>query len=127
MRVMPIVRSSEAVAHRMHGSTFHSFAAPTLGSAELCAWRIEVGPGVDGIAHRVGREEVLLMLAGDLTVTLNGATDTLSPGDVLVVPVGAELTVGNPSAEPAAAWVTTSVGFEAVLPDGSSISPPWVR
>ncbi len=124
---MSIVRRSDGVAHRMHGSTFHSFAAPTRGSAELCAWRVEVAPGVEGVAHRVGREEVFLMLAGDLAVTLNGTTGTLSSGDVLVVPAGTELKVDNPSAEPAAAWVTTSVGFEAVLPDGSSISPPWVR
>jgi mannose-6-phosphate isomerase-like protein (cupin superfamily) len=124
---MSIVRKSDAVAHRMHGSTFHSFAAPARGSAELCAWRLEVGPAVEGVAHRVGREEVFLMLAGDLTITLDGATGTLAAGDVLVVPAGAELKVDNPSAEPAAAWVTTSVGFEAVLPDGTSISPPWVR
>jgi hypothetical protein len=44
-----------------------------------------------------------------------------------VVPAGGELTIDNPSAEPGSAWVTTSVGFEAVLADGSTVSPPWVR
>ncbi|MCA2214870.1 cupin domain-containing protein [Jidongwangia harbinensis] len=124
---MPIVRRSEAVAHRMHGTTFHSFAAPSRGSAELCAWRVEFAPGSAGVAHRVGREEVFLQLTGELTVTVDGVTGTLGAGDVLVVPAGGELTIDNPSAEPGTAWVTTSVGFQATLPDGSTISPPWTR
>jgi quercetin dioxygenase-like cupin family protein len=70
---------------------------------------------------------VFLQLAGELAYTVDGLTSTLTPGDVLVVPAGAELTLDNRGAEAGAAWVTTSVGFEAVLADGSSISPPWVR
>jgi quercetin dioxygenase-like cupin family protein len=126
-RAMTIVRRTEAVPHRMHGATFHSFAAPARGSAELCAWRVEIAPGTAGAPHRVGREEVFLQLDGQLTYTVDGTAATLAPGDVLVVPPGAELTVDNRAAGPGAAWVTTSVGFEAVLADGSSISPPWVR
>jgi quercetin dioxygenase-like cupin family protein len=48
-------------------------------------------------------------------------------GDVIVVPAGAVLRIDNPGAGQASAWVTTSVGLEAVLPDGSRIQPPWVR
>jgi Cupin len=48
-------------------------------------------------------------------------------GDVIVVPAGSLLRIGNAGPEPATAWVTTSVGLEAVLADGSRISPPWVR
>ena len=49
------------------------------------------------------------------------------PGEVVVVPAGAQLKVDNASTAAATAWVTTSVGLEATLPDGSLISPPWVR
>jgi quercetin dioxygenase-like cupin family protein len=62
-----------------------------------------------------------------VTATLNGASALLTAGDVLVVPAGAELRVDNDSAVPASAWVTASVGLRAELPDGSRISPPWVR
>ena len=124
---MTIVRRAESVPHRMHGATFHACAAPARGSAELCAWRVEIAPGVAGAPHRIGREEVFLQLEGRLTYTVDGVAGTLAPGDVLVVPAGAELILDNTTAEPGAAWVTTSVGFEAVLADGSSISPPWVR
>jgi hypothetical protein len=33
----------------------------------------------------------------------------------------------DPGDEPATAWVTTSVGFAGVLPDGSWITPPWTQ
>ena len=124
---MPIVREPDAVQHRLHGSTFHSYAAPASGSSELCAWRLEVQPGTEGTAHRVSREEVFLLLGGRLSVTLDGVTGELRPGDVLVVPAGSELCADNRSGEPATAWVTTSVGLQATMADGSSISPPWVR
>ena len=124
---MPIVREWDAVQHRLHGSTFHSFAAPASGSSELCAWRLEVAGGTEGVAHRVSREEIFLLMTGELVVTLDGVTAALAPGEVVLVPVGAQLKVDNVSAAAATAWVTTSVGLEATMPDGSLISPPWVR
>lgn len=125
---MSIVRAGDAVQHRLHGSTFHAYAHPGAGtSTELCAWRLEVAPGTEGLPHRVSREEMLLVLTGELTTTLDGVTGTLAPGDVLVVPAGSHFGAGNTSAGPATAWVTTSAGFHATLADGSTISPPWVR
>jgi quercetin dioxygenase-like cupin family protein len=124
---MPIVRDRDAVPHRLHGSTFHSYAAPATGSRELCAWRLEVPPGTVGAPHRVSREEVFLILGGRLTVTLDGVTGDLTPGDVLLVPAGAELRADNLSDGVVTAWVTTSVGLRATMADGSAVSPPWVR
>ena len=124
---MPIVRTSDAVEHQMHGATFLSFVAPASGSRQLCAWRLEVAAGATGVAHRVNHEEVFLLLDGELSVTLDGASETLRPGDVAQVPAGAEVCIDNPSGRSASAWVTTAVGLEATLPDGSSVSPPWVR
>jgi hypothetical protein len=62
-----------------------------------------------------------------LAVTLDGVTGTLAPGEVVLVPAGAQFQVDNRSGATATAWVTTSVGLEATMPDGSLISPPWVR
>lgn len=46
---------------------------------------------------------------------------------MILVPAGARFAVDNHADEPATAWVTTSVGFAGVLPDGSWITPPWTR
>jgi quercetin dioxygenase-like cupin family protein len=130
---MSVLHSADAIVHEMHGSRFASYVSPDRGSRELCAWRLEVAPGSQGARHTVSREEVLLMLGGTLQVTVaakpdgTGTAERTSPGDVIVVPAGASLQVDNPGDEPATAWVTTSVGLEATMADGSKVSPPWVR
>ena len=124
---MSVVSVDEAVVFEAHGSRFHSYVAPSRGSRQLCAWRLEVPAGLRGVPHRPTREEVLLVLTGELTATIEDETTTVRAGEVAFVPAGARFGLDNTSAGPASAWVTTSVGLEATLPDGSSISPPWVR
>ncbi|HWS31554.1 MAG TPA: cupin domain-containing protein [Actinoplanes sp.] len=122
---MTVYRGSAAVAHRMDGVTFHAYASPSTGSRELCAWRVEIAGGVTGSAHRVGRDEILMVLTGELSITLDGVAGRLAAGDVVVVPAGSEFQAGNDGSVTASAWVTTSAGFEAVLADGTKITPPW--
>ena len=54
------------------------------------------------------------MLSGAMELTLDEAAST-----------GATVRVDNAGDEPVAAWVTSSVGLEAQLADGSRIVPPW--
>jgi len=87
---MPVIRSADAAVHQAHGSTFSSFVAPSRGSAQLCAWQLNVPAGLRGVAHRPTREEVLLLLEGELTVTLDGIATVLAAGDVVLVPASGE-------------------------------------
>ena len=112
---MPIVRDRDAVPLRLHGSTFHSYAAPATGSRELCAWRLEVPPGTVGAPHRVSREEVFLILGGRLTVTLDGVTGDLTPGDVLWCRPG-------PSCAPT---ISPTAWSPHGSPPASVCGPPW--
>jgi quercetin dioxygenase-like cupin family protein len=123
--VMPVIRSADAVVHEMHGTRFTSYAAPSRGSQELCAWRVDVPPGSTGVAHTITREEIVFVLSGAIEMTLDQHTSTVRAGDVAVLPTGATVRVDNAGDEPATAWVTTSVGLEARLADGSRIVPPW--
>ncbi|MFG2525436.1 cupin domain-containing protein [Streptomyces sp. NPDC048527] len=124
---MPVIRASEAVVHEMHGVRFVSYATPAAGSKELCAWRTEIPAGTPGVAHTVSREEILHVLSGSLRFTIDGRTDTLVAGDTAIATPGATLTVENPGDLPATMWTTTSVGLEAVLADGTRLSPPWAQ
>jgi quercetin dioxygenase-like cupin family protein len=123
---MPVIRSADAVVHQAHGSTFTSFVARSLGSAQLCAWQLTVPAGLQGAAHRPSREEVLLLLGGELIITLDGTVTDLAPGDVVLVPAGSELRVDG-GACGGTAWVTTTPGLEAVMADGAAIAPPWAN
>lgn len=124
---MPVIRTEDAVVHEMHGTRFVSYASPSLGSAQLCAWRVEIPAGADGVPHRVSHEEVLCVLSGTVQVTVDGETSAAGPGDVVLFPPGSSVRVGNPGDTLASAWVTTSAGLQATLADGSSLVPPWTR
>ncbi|MFB8178584.1 cupin domain-containing protein [Streptomyces sp. NPDC055966] len=124
---MPVVRSAQAVSHEIHGARFVSYATPLTGSRELCAWRGEIPPGTKAPAHTVTREEIFHLLVGDLLITLDGRTDRIGAGDTVIVNAGATLAVENPSGHTAISWVTTSVGLEAELADGTRIAPPWAN
>jgi mannose-6-phosphate isomerase-like protein (cupin superfamily) len=124
---MPVIRAAQSVVHQMHGTSFTSYASPARGSRELCAWRIEIPGGTEGVPHHVSREEVLYVLDGILRVTLDGESEDAGPGDVVLVPAGARFGASNLATEPATAWVTTTAGFAGVLPDGSWFTPPWTR
>lgn len=123
---MPVIHPADAAPHETHGSHFLSYVCPSRGSTQLCAWQLTVPADVQGVAHRPTREEVLLVLTGELQVTLDGTTTALAPGDVALVPVGSELRV-DAGPDGATAWVTTTPGLEAVTADGTRITPPWAR
>jgi quercetin dioxygenase-like cupin family protein len=124
---VPVIHAEEAVVHEMHGARFISFAAPSRGSDELCAWRVELPGGTRGVAHTITREEIFCVLSGTLDVTVDGQVAAVRTGDVVVLRAGSPLAVDNPAEETATAWVTTSVGLEAELADGTRITPPWTR
>jgi quercetin dioxygenase-like cupin family protein len=124
---MPVVRSSEAVSHEIHGARFVSYATPRTGSKELCAWRGEIPAGTKAPVHTVNREEIFHLLDGELLITLDGRTERVTAGDTVIINPGATLGIENPTDRTAISWVTTSIGLEAVLADGSRITPPWAN
>jgi mannose-6-phosphate isomerase-like protein (cupin superfamily) len=124
---MPVIHSDQATVHTMHGTSFTAYASPQRGSRELCAWRIEIPGQTTGVPHHVSREEVLYVLSGTIQASVDGQAEHVTAGDVILVPAGAQFGVDNPTDEPATAWVTTSVGFRGILPDGSWIAPPWTQ
>lgn len=124
---MPVIRSSEAVTHEIHGARFVSYATPLTGSKELCAWRGEIPAGTKAPAHTVNREEIFHLLDGELLITLDDDTYRITAGDTLIINPGATLSVENPTDRTAVTWVTTSIGLQAELADGTVITPPWAN
>ncbi|GGJ02523.1 cupin domain-containing protein [Streptomyces brasiliensis] len=124
---MPVIHSSDAVTHEIHGARFISYVTPRTGSKELCAWRGGVPPGTKAPAHTVNREEVIHLLDGELLITLDGRTERVLAGDTVLVGPGATLGVENLTEGTAVTWVTTSIGLAADLADGTRIVPPWAN
>lgn len=123
---MPVIRPVDAVPFETHGSRFLSYVSPSKGSKQLCAWQLAVPANLRGVAHRPSREEILLVLDGELRVTLDDIDSTLQRGDALLVPAASELRV-DAGPQGAVAWVTTTPGLEAVTADGARLKPPWAQ
>lgn len=121
---MPVLKSTDAREFDMHGSRFASYLAPSRGSEQLCAWQLRVTAGTAGAEHRVSKEEVLFVTEGSLRVTLDGARSDAPAGAVVFVPAGSSLRVDGGTRD-AYAWVVTTAGLQAVLADGSRLTPPW--
>ncbi|UXX97561.1 cupin domain-containing protein [Streptomyces sp. AD2-2] len=124
---MPVVHPSDAVVHEIHGARFVSYAHPGTGSKELCAWRGEIPAGTTAPLHTVSHEEILHLLEGELVITLDGRTERVTAGDTLIINPGATFGVENPTDRTAVTWVTTSIGLEAELEDGTRIVAPWAN
>lgn len=122
---MPLYSPADADEFEAHGSRFISFLRSDRGASSLCAWRLEVAPEVQGVAHRPDREEVILLLSGRLEVSLDGKHETAEAGAVIHVPANSEFRVdGGPDG--AVAWVTTTPGLTAAIGD-STMTPPWAQ
>jgi quercetin dioxygenase-like cupin family protein len=124
---VPFVRNEEAKTHQLHGVTFVEFANPSTGSKQICTWRGEVPAGSVGVPHTVNHEEVLYLLTGTLRFSIDGEVADLVAGDAAILPAGSQLNLENVSAAPAEILTSTIVGLEAVLADGTKLSPPWAN
>ncbi|MFI7501999.1 cupin domain-containing protein [Streptomyces sp. NPDC049687] len=111
----------------IHGARFVSYASPLTGSKELCAGRGEIPAGTKAPAHTVSREEIFHLLVGELLVTVDQKAERITAGDTLIINPGSTLAVENPTGHTAMSWVTTSVGLEAEMADGTRITPPWAN
>jgi quercetin dioxygenase-like cupin family protein len=78
------------------------------------------------VPHRPDQDEVLLVLEGALRATVNGEETRLEAGDVLLVQAGDEFKVDT-GCDGVKAWVTTTAGLTATMPDGSRLAPPWAQ
>jgi mannose-6-phosphate isomerase-like protein (cupin superfamily) len=124
---MPYVHTTDTLTHHNHGAHFTSLATPTLGSTDLCVWQVTFPDHTPGIAHTLTHEEIFVVTTGSLRFTIDGHTATLTPGEAALVPAGQSLQIDNTTTEPASALVSTRVGIQGTLADGTTITPPWSR
>ncbi|MFT3900668.1 MAG: cupin domain-containing protein [Gordonia sp. (in: high G+C Gram-positive bacteria)] len=124
---MPHLTADDARTFELHGVRFHSFAASHSGTRRLAAWRADFPPHTTGTPHSMTEEEVLHVLDGRLDVELDDERFTAATGEAILVPAGTTLCVSNSSPEPARAWVTTTLGMNAVMGDGQRVAPPWAQ
>jgi len=106
-------------------ATMTTFAAPSLGSKELSAWRVAMVEGARGPEHVIDREQVWLPTSGSLTVTLDGESIVVGEGQSLVLAADVSRQISAP-AGPVEAVVCMQADA-TVTANGESRPLPWAQ
>lgn len=97
------------------------------GASETSVIRQRQAPGGANPAHYHDREEVMLLLAGRVNVTLEDETLELSQGDTLIVPPRTEHRIENTGDAPAEWLLFAPAGVRFFHASGEEANPPWAR
>lgn len=123
---MIIHNDSELVADVLPGISHRTLAGPEHGLRQLEVWSQSIVPGSATPPHRHDCEEVVLVLAGEGTVTMAGESRTVRQGDTLILPANVLHQIINTGSAPLrtlAALAMSPVRVE--LPDGTPLALPW--
>lgn len=91
----------------------------------VAVWRTTTRPGTAGPLHVIDREQVVVVVEGTLSVTLDGVTAVARPGDAVVLPAGALRQLRNEGTEPVVTITSALPGSQARVGDGAPVSVPW--
>src|SRR3954467_3150030 len=124
---MPVIHSADAEVFDVGHGTITALAAPSRGSTEVCAWQVELVAGADVPAHRLDREEVLVVTDGRLGVRLGEEQSEVDAGGAVVIPPHTWMALRNDADQPVRFVAALRPGVTAELQDGSTVAPPWAR
>ena len=121
---MPKIDNSQPASFEMAGVRFTPVASPSRGSSETCIWRARIDPG-EGVLHHMTREEIIVAMAGEGLVRIDGHTESLRPGDAYAVPAFTDFQLESAGDVPFEVMVVLPVGGRGVIGTEPSFVPPW--
>ncbi len=122
---MPFTMLEEAPLFETQNARMRTYATPSQNGSGLAVWRTEMEPAAQGPVHRADREQVLVVVAGRLRVSLGTEIRDLGPGDAVVISAGAERMISNPFDEPAILITASEPDATAQTPAASHVPIPW--
>ena len=121
---MPKIDNSQPTTFAMAGVHFTPVASPSRGSSETGIWRAKIEPG-EGVLHHMTREEIIVAVAGEGLVRIDGHAETLEPGDAYAVPAFTDFQLESANDAPFEVMVVLPVGGRGVIGTEPSFVPPW--
>jgi quercetin dioxygenase-like cupin family protein len=110
-----------------NGNAAAPIATASRGAAEVSVIRQRQQPGGFNPSHTHDREEVLVLLAGTLDVTVNDKCQTLQTGAAIVVPARAEHQLRNAGDDVAEWLLIAPAGYRFYHASGEEATPAWSR
>src|SRR5690242_11650482 len=104
-----------------------SLATPSLGSTELCTWRVTMAAGAEGPVHAIDREQVWMPLTGSLTVTVDGRTEVVDTGQSVILPAGETRQIRAHDGDVEAMVCMVVGGFASTPGSEQQVPLPWAQ
>jgi len=109
------------------GNSTCGLATPSRGATDLSVVRQRQQPGGNNPAHSHDREEVMIMLSGEVALTLDGEARTLAAGDVAIIPPATSHQIQN-HGDACAEWLLAAPsGIRFFHASGEEAFPDWSR
>jgi quercetin dioxygenase-like cupin family protein len=125
---MGVVRAADISEFELMGNHMRGLATPSRGAAEVAVWRGVTEPGASTPPHSHDHEEVIVVLAGSGSASMDGEQVEVSPGDVVIVPAQELHQLFGPAdGEPLDAIAVMPLGTRTFLPDGEELEAPWAE
>ncbi|MDT0342189.1 cupin domain-containing protein [Streptomyces litchfieldiae] len=125
---MRVFTPTAADRHTTPNAVMTSLVTPSRGSGEISAWTVHMEPGARGPQHAMDREQIWLPLSGAITITANGGTQEVGPGQAAFLPAREVRQIAAAGAEPAEILVCMANGGRATLPETGEVRDiPWAE
>ena len=124
---MGVVRTNEVeMIETPRGVKVGILAAPARGAREVLVLRQQQEPGGQNVLHSHDREEVMIQLAGTVTMTVADEPIEVTAGDSLIVAAHTVHHVTN-TGDTVAEWLLAAPGGMRVFNhSGEDITPPFI-
>jgi quercetin dioxygenase-like cupin family protein len=113
---------------RLSDATLHTTPAAEMrrypGTA-VAVWHTTAAPATSGPNHRIDREQVVVVIKGELTAQVDGATIVASAGDAVVLPAGAVRQLRNDGSGVLHTVTAAVPGSLAQVGEADPIVVPW--
>lgn len=122
---MKLIRNTESQSFQTPNALVTPMATPRLGSDQISVIRQKMGNGKSNPTHTQTSEEVMVMLSGTVTVTVDKEIVSLSAGDTLIVPAEVPHSIENTSGGESEWLIISPVGMQFKGPTGELMTPEW--
>ncbi|MBZ9751098.1 cupin domain-containing protein [Deinococcus sp. HMF7604] len=110
-----------------NGNWGTALATPRLGATEVTVIHQRQQPGGFNPLHRQSREEVMVMLVGEVTVSQGDERVRLGAHDTLIMPAEILHRVDNTGDVDAEWLIISPAGMRFFRDTGEEASPPWLK
>lgn len=122
---MTIQNNADAELHHLPGLEHQTLAGARDGLRHIEVWRQRIEAGSATPVHRHDCEEVIVILKGSGSCTIEGETRTFGPDTTLLIPPGAVHQIAAGDEDLHIMAVLSMAPVRIFLGTGEPMYPPW--